>query len=98
MKIIFDGTWISINGQTVPFYVSESTEKYTKGKIPAYLNDELVNIVAVWDEQNINGKILGAEYIDEYGDTTISAKGLQEIKNGDKIEFLQVAKQNLYLK
>lgn len=88
LKIGFDGTWISINGQTVPFYVTETDDNMTKGKIPAYLNDEEVNLIVVWNEKNPDGKVLGAEPVNEYGNTTLDYKGLKEIKKGDKIQFL----------
>ena len=88
LKISFDGTWISINGQTVPFYVTETSDNMTKGKIPAYLNDEEVNLIVVWNAENPDGKILGAEPVNEYGNTTLDYKGLKEIKKGDKIQFL----------
>ena len=88
LKITFDRTWISINGRIVPFYSLESSEDYSKGKVPAYLNGELVNLIIVWDSNNQNGKVIGAESVDEYGNTTITQKGLIQIKNGDKIEPL----------
>lgn len=88
LKIIFDGTWISIEGQTVPFYVIEEDDEYTKGAIPAYLNDSLVNLIVVWYNQESSGKVIGAQPVNGYGDTTIVAKGLKDIKAGDRIEFL----------
>lgn len=88
LKISFDKTWISVNGNTVPFYVTESTDEYTKGKIPAYLNDELVNLIVFWKNNEEEGKILGAETVDDYGNTTIESKGLKKIKKGDSLEFV----------
>lgn len=88
LKINFDGTWIAINGRVVPFYVTETGENYTKGTVPAYLNDEKVNIIVVWDEKNPNGYVVGAEPAEAYGNTTITSKGVKEIKSGDKIQFL----------
>ena len=88
LKVTFSRRWISIEGQTVPFYESKTTEKYKKGRVPAYLNDEKVNLIIIWDEKNIDGKVIGAEQINEYESTTISSKGLRKIKKGDKLEFI----------
>lgn len=88
LKVTFDGTWISIQGKTVPFYVLESDDNYTKGRTPVYINDELYDLILIWNKENPNGKVLGAKPVNSYGDTTITAKGLREIKKDDKIEFL----------
>lgn len=88
LKITFDGTWISIQGQTVPFYVLESDDNYTKGKTPVYINDELYDLILIWDNDNPNGKVLGAKPVNSYGETTITSKGLREIKKEDQIKFL----------
>ncbi len=86
--VSFDGTWISLDGNIVPFYVTESTERHTKAKVPAYLNDELVNLIVVWDEKNPDGAVIGAEPISDYGNTTIESRRLIQIEDGDVIEFL----------
>ena len=88
LKIEFDGTWIAINGNVVRYEVSERTEKYEKGKVPALLNGEWVNLILYWDEKNPDGKVLGAEPVNEPGSTALFAKGYTQIKKGDKIEFL----------
>lgn len=88
LKITFDKTWISVNGNTVPFYATESTDEYTKGKIPACLNDEFVNLIVLWKNNEEEGKILGAEPIDDYANTTIESKGLKKLKKGDSLEFV----------
>ena len=83
--IDFDCSWISINGYIVPYYAVQDDEKYI-GKVPAYLNDELVNLVIVWNEDD--AKVVGAEPTELYGNTTLNYKGYKKIKKGDKIEFL----------
>ncbi len=86
--VSFDGTWISLDGQTVPFYVIEETDKLIKAVVPAYLNDELVELVIVWDDKNPDGAVIGARAVNDYGDETIQNRGLIEIKKGDAIEFV----------
>ena len=87
LKIVFDGYWVAINEQIVPFYSTESTETISKGKVPALVNDDEVNIIIVWDDDNPNGKVLGYEPV-SYGNTTLSSKGVTKFKKGDEIEFL----------
>lgn len=82
----FDGTWISINGYIVPYYAISDSKDVYMGKVPAYLNDQFVNIIIAWYEDS--AKILGAQKVDAYGDTTINYKGLKQISKGDKIEFV----------
>lgn len=88
LKITFDGYWVSINNQIVPFYTYESTDKYSKGKVRVLLNEEEASLIVVWDEKNPDGIVIGAEIENQYGDTTINSKGLKKIKKGDKIEFI----------
>ena len=83
-----DGTWLAINGQNVRYDVVESTENYEKGKVPALLNDEEVNLVICWDKNHPDGEVIGAEPVDCYGNTTMYGRGLIEIKPGDKIDFI----------
>ncbi len=86
--VSFDGTWISLDGNIVPFYVTESTASYTKAIVPAYLNDELVELIVLWDSKNPDGIVKGARPATNYGDTTIETRRLIELKQGDKIEFI----------
>ena len=88
LKITFDGYWVSINNQIVPFYTYESTDKYSKGKVRVLLNEEEASLIVIWDEKNPDGIVIGAEIENQYGDTTINSKGLKKIKKGDKIEFI----------
>ncbi len=86
--ISFDNTWISLDNQIVPFYVIEETDKLIKAIVPSYLNDELVNLVIVWDEKNPNGKVTGAIPVEDYGNNTTETRRFIEIKKYDKIEFI----------
>ncbi len=86
--VSFDGSWISLDGNIVPFYVTESTENHTKAVVPAYLNDEYVELIVVWDDMNPDGRVIGARPMTDYGDTTIETRRLIELQEGDVIEFL----------
>lgn len=88
----YDGTWLSLNGQIVAYYlVSEDQvdENYTiLGRVPAMLNDERVNIILRFDAQTPYGTVLGAQYDYEASATDTVMKGLVEIVAGDQIDFL----------
>ncbi|HAJ97449.1 MAG TPA: peptidase C11 [Ruminococcus sp.] len=87
-----DKNWLSINGQVVAYYHTDTTENgndYTiSGYVPAMLNGERVNLILTFDNENPNGYIAGAttDYIDNETDTV--AKSLTELETGDTLEFL----------
>jgi hypothetical protein len=88
----YDGTWMSLNGQIVAYYlVSEDQidESYTiLGRVPALLNGMRVNIILEFSNETPYGTVLGAQY--DYAATSSETvmKGLVEIVAGDKIDFL----------
>lgn len=89
----YDGTWLALNGNIVSYYMvsdDRSGDTYsTKGRIPALLNGQLVDIVVVFDNENPYGKVLGAQIrYDTKTETETLAKGLIDIIAGDKIDFL----------
>ena len=89
----YDGTWLALNGQVVSYYmVSEDRvgESSTiRGRVPALLNDRLVDIIVVFDDQNPYGVVLGAQpKYDAETETGTVAKGLIDIVSGDKIDYL----------
>lgn len=88
LVINFDGTWVAINGNIVNYQVAEQTEKFEKGKVHALLNDEEVNIIIYRDKKKNKTYVVGAEKIDEYGETAMYGKGYIKIKENDKIEFI----------
>lgn len=87
-----DGTWLSINGQPVAYYHTDTMddgENYTiTGYVPALLNGERVRLVLIFDNNNPRGFIAGAD--PDYGEdvTETVARGLTELKEGDRIDFL----------
>jgi len=88
----YDGTWMSLNGQIVAYYlISEDQvdDSYTiLGRVPALLNGTRVNVILEFTNENPYGVVLGAQYDYEATATDTVMKGLVEIVSGDKIDFL----------
>jgi len=89
---VTDGTWLAINGQPVAYYHTNTTddgENYTiSGYVPALLNDERVELVLVFDNDNPYGYIAGARTVYSDGETDTQAKGLTELEVGDTLDFI----------
>ena len=87
-----EGTWISINDQPVAYYHLDTTtteDGYSiTGKVPAMLNGQRVNLILVFDSDNPNGYIAGAQPDYEADETETVARGLLELQEGDTLEFL----------
>ncbi len=92
LMMSYDGTWMSLNGQIVAYYlVSEDQidESYTiLGRVPALLNGTRVNIILEFSDEAPYGAVLGAQYDYEATSSETVMKGLVEIVSGDKIDFL----------
>lgn len=89
----YDGTWLALNGRIVSYYMmtdDRSGDSYTiTGRVPALLNDQVVDIILVFDDQDPDGTVLGARIrYDAATQTETVAKGLLEILPGDTIDFL----------
>ncbi|MCF0134328.1 MAG: peptidase C11 [Blautia sp.] len=88
----FDGTWMTINGQLVAYYMmsAEGTgEDYEiLGRVPAMLNGEQVNLILCFTDEDPEGAVLGASYCYAGGETETMMKGLIKLKKGDKIDFI----------
>jgi len=88
----FDGTWIALNGQIVPYYlidVVEDGDAYSiRGRVPAMLNGEQVELILLFDDQNPYGVVAGARRVYADGETDTLAKGLMQLQEGDVIDFL----------
>ncbi|MBQ7680101.1 MAG: peptidase C11 [Butyrivibrio sp.] len=87
-----DRTWLSINKQTVAYYRLDTTgteEDYTiMGRVPAYLNNERVNLILIFDSAHEDGYVAGASYDYENLETETVAKNLTELSAGDTLEFI----------
>lgn len=87
-----DKTWLSINGKPVAYYHLSTVydgDNYTiLGRVPAVLNGDDVELILQFDQDHPDGRVLGARTVYEETETETLAKGLTEIKDGDKLEFL----------
>ncbi len=88
----YDGTWMAVNDRIVGYYMT-SYDYYDDnykimGRIPALLNDQLVDIILSFDQDNPYGEVLGARIIYDEEDTPNLPKGLVDIEEGDRIDYL----------
>ncbi len=85
-------TSLAVNGQAVAYYHTDTIENGDKwtitGYIPAMLNGDRVKLIVVFDQDNKNGYIAGAETDYRNGETDTVAKSMTEIQAGDKIDFV----------
>ncbi len=85
-----DKDWVSINGQPVAYYHTDTIVGEDKdvnmGYVPAMLNGDRVNLIIVFE--GADGYIAGANY--DYADTETDtvAKNLTELQEGDTLDFL----------
>lgn len=93
LLVEYDYKWVTLNGQTVPYYIEESgesltTEWFTKGYVPADIKRKSdgqvipIEIVLYWDDETPEGKVLGYRVA---SDTNVYERGLRSFKNGDII-------------
>ncbi|MBQ4313399.1 MAG: peptidase C11 [Clostridia bacterium] len=87
----YDGTWLTINGHAISYYMisedRDGDDYVITGYSPILLNGELMDLIIVFDNEHEDGVIAGARI--HYGsETDTVAKGLCEIKEGDVIDFL----------
>ncbi len=78
--------WISIGGQPVAYYHTDSTDSADMGYVPALLNGDRVNLILVFE--GTNAYIAGAANEYENGETDVIAKNLTELKDGDTLDFI----------
>ncbi len=92
LLIEFDYTWVTLDGHTVPYYMEEDvsideTTWYTFGYVPAFLNDEeYVEIMIYWDNENPDGYVAGYRTYTEAGEP--AGKGYFQLEEGDTIEWV----------
>ena len=92
----YDGSWIAIDRQPVAFYhltTIENGDKYRIiGYVPAFLNNQHVNLILVFDNDNPKGYIAGAKVIKEGPGTDLSVEqmvtDLIDLHAGDTLDFI----------
>ena len=85
-------TWLALNGHIVPYYHLDTTEDGDSwtitGRVPAFLNDQRVNLIIVFDNNNPQGYVAGASTDYEDEEIEVIAKNLTEIEDGDILDFI----------
>ena len=89
----YDGTWLTLNGKPVAYYLISDTENpdgswTTIGRIPALLNDVPVNLQVIFNKDNPYGTITGAYPYYQNAETETSPKGLIPVQDGDELVFV----------
>ncbi len=88
----YDGAWLAIDGQIVPYYydntVDDGTHYTITGHVPALLNGERVNLILVFDDENPKGYVAGAVSDYRDGETQTVAKAMTGLKDGDTLDFI----------
>ena len=84
--------WLTLNGHIVPYYHLDTTEDgdawTITGRVPAFLNEERVNLIIVFDNENPSGYVAGATTVYDDEEIEVIAKNLTEIQDGDVIDFI----------
>ena len=88
----FDGTWLAIDSQPVPYYYTDTFDDGTNysitGYVPVMINGDRAELILVFDNANPKGYIAGARYVYTKGETETVAKGVESLTKGDRIEFI----------
>ena len=85
-------TWLSINNQPVAYYhvstIEDGDDYKIMGYVPAMLNDERVQLILLFTDEQPEGYIAGAQPVYEADQTETVSRGLIELQPGDKLDFL----------
>ena len=88
----YDGTWLAIDGQSVPYYhladVYEGEQYAITGYVPCLLNGERAELLLTFDNDRPYGAITGARRVYKDGETETVAKSVGELAEGDAIDFV----------
>jgi hypothetical protein len=88
----FDGTWLAIDDQPVPYYhisTVDDGDSYTiTGRVPVMYNGDRADLILVFDNENPYGYIAGVRYDYDESETEVIAKGITELTAGDEIDFI----------
>ena len=88
----YDGTWLSIDAQPIPYYYTGTLDEgdtYTiTGYVPCLVNGERAELLLVFDTENPYGYIAGARRVYADGESETVAKSSGELEDGDVIEFV----------
>ncbi|MBQ7171271.1 MAG: peptidase C11 [Clostridia bacterium] len=93
LSLGYDGSWLALNGRICAYYFVSKTENAdgsltVTGRIPALLNDRLVDLWVVFDGENEDGTVTGAYPAYAGGETDTLAKGKIVVRPGDRIRLV----------
>ncbi len=93
LKLSYNNTWLTLDGEVVAYYLESDTENSdgswtTVGRIPALLNGEAVNLKVVFDKTSPYGRVTGAYPLYNDGETDAVSKGNIPVQKGDRIKLL----------
>lgn len=92
LKGEYDGTWLAINNQPVPYYhvdTMDDGETYCiTGRVPVMLNGERADLILVFDNEHPYGFVAGARMDYRDGQTETVAKSMTQLNEGDVIDFI----------
>ncbi len=92
LKGEYDGTWLAIDSQPVPYYhltdVYDGDDYAISGYVPCLLNGTRAELLLTFDNEHPYGYIAGARGVYPDGETETVAKNMTELQNGDKIDFV----------
>lgn len=88
----YDGTWLSIDSQPIPYYYIGTVydaDAYTiTGFVPCMINGERSELLLIFDTENPYGYIAGARSVYTEDETQTVAKSVTELHEGDQIDFV----------
>ena len=92
LKGTYDGTWLAIDSQPVPYYyidtVKDGDNITITGRVPVMLNDTRADLILVFDNAHPYGYIAGARSDYRDGETETVAKSIDALEIGDRIDFI----------
>lgn len=98
--IDFDYTWVSLNGNIVPFYAEKQDEKedgswYTYGYVPAELTKKSdgsvadIEILVYWDDAHKDGYVAGYRMASDSSDGPgMYQRNMMQFEKGDELAFV----------
>ncbi len=95
LRIKFDNTWLTVNGQPVAYYFMEHAEDGKNwaevGYVPILLNGERYYMFIAFDsetEERKGGYVAGVQPVYDESEVPTLAKGFMRLNKGDKIDFI----------
>lgn len=88
----YDGTWLAIDSQPVPYYhLSEvrNGDTYSiTGYVPCLINKERSELLLAFDTEHPYGYIAGSRSVYTSGETETVGKSVSELAEGDMVDFV----------